>query len=494
MKLSGLALMFAITTPLAGSQVTFEFLPGRPAAIDLDGNRLAGYFDIGSGVEMAVWDEDAGVIPIPFPTPTGFFYEPTGISASGEVVVGNFREPSRFAAFRWTPEGGTVEIDPLPGAVPAVQVFAVSADGRVAVGGVTSGTGSTIPFRPFRWTVAGGYDLIQVPQVGVRSIRARAVDANGTRVAGDVNQIPMGVDCFVFEDGMTPVSWRDTSGSAFQEVDAFSADGSTAVGNATDTVNDDARPVFWTTSGGVQNIPFPAGTPTGSTARFLSVSGDGGLVVGGYFIQGTGPSTFLWQRGAPTSQDLKTFLIAQGITGLDNFQFRTPALVSIDGRVIAGNLVDLTNGTFSGYRVVLEPPSNAPLSSVFCTPQPLNSVGAVAGLEARGSIEARLNALELLATDLPVRTFGYFLASPNQAMGTTLPGSMGELCLGGPLRGLVMTVMQSDAAGTASDFIDQDTLPGSTIVMTGSTMNFQGWYRDVGPTSRFTAGAQVTFL
>ena len=490
------ALLVSASPSLA--QVTFEVLEAPngaalfgPRGVDYDGNTITGVVSLPGGTRAAIWVEGVGSSLLPMPSGTPVNILASGISASGKVVVGEYLESGAGRGFRWTPELGSQGLGTLPSFIPVVTATAISADGRVVVGGVTVKPIGPVPLEPYRWTMAGGFDLLDVPGVGNFSMKAKAVDATGIRVGGDVNQIPQGVDGFVYEDGVPVAFLSDTTGSAFHEVSGFSADGSTLVGSATDT-SSTSRPILWTAAGGAEDIPFP--TSAGTYARFLSVSGNGGVVVGMYAEGGTGQSdVFVWRRGEPTSVSLSNFLVAQGVIASGQYEFSNSPSISTDGRVIAGLTWDLAAGHFVGYRVVLAPAETSSLSTTFCSSQPLNSVGAVATLDAVVTIDASLNALELLATNLPPGRFGYLLASQTPIAGFTPPGSTGNLCLGGTLRSLVITLMLVDASGTVREFIDQDTLPGAMVVTSGSTMNFQGWYRDAGPQSRFTEAASVTF-
>lgn len=120
----------------------------------------------------------------------------------------------------------------------------------------------------------------------------------------------------------------------------------------------------------------------------------------------------------------------------------------------------------------------------------------------------RLGAtLTLFATRVPPNTFGYFLTSRTQTAPTPTVGSVGLLCLGGPIgrfvgEGQLLSSGAAGSGGTGSFAlpVDPTQLPtGQAFVsaLAGDTWNFQGWYRDSGPTpgpSSSTDDVSVTSL
>ena len=125
-------------------------------------------------------------------------------------------------------------------------------------------------------------------------------------------------------------------------------------------------------------------------------------------------------------------------------------------------------------------------------PQPQNSTGAPALLEAMGSSELDLNAFRLEAASLPPSAPVMFLAG----MGTMPIRDLftgGAFCLGGAEVGHFGSPTQADADGHASVVVDLVHLPFDPplAVMPGETWGFQVWYRDGG--ARFSNAVSVTF-
>ncbi len=80
-----------------------------------------------------------------------------------------------------------------------------------------------------------------------------------------------------------------------------------------------------------------------------------------------------------------------------------------------------------------------------------------------------------------------------------LPGSQGNLCLGGGLGRHAKQIAKTDAAGDLVIDLDLTRLPrpgGTHSVAAGETWNFQAWFRDKnpGPSSNFTDGIEIVFF
>lgn len=130
-----------------------------------------------------------------------------------------------------------------------------------------------------------------------------------------------------------------------------------------------------------------------------------------------------------------------------------------------------------------------------------NSTGAGGTLIAFGSDVATDNHVTLLASNLPVGAFGFFITSTASGAAPNPGGSDGVLCLGGSIGRLVGPgqVVNSGPAGVFSltlDLAQQPTPTGFVSVLGGETWFFQAWHRDVNVavTSNFTAALQVDFL
>ena len=107
------------------------------------------------------------------------------------------------------------------------------------------------------------------------------------------------------------------------------------------------------------------------------------------------------------------------------------------------------------------------------------------------------NDLTLIASEMPIFKFGYFLVSGTQAFVPNPGGSQGNLCLGGTIGRYKNDVLTSDVEGAFSLAIDLNSLPAPLLVpvLPGETWNWQAWFRDNNPnqTSNFTDAISITF-
>lgn len=140
------------------------------------------------------------------------------------------------------------------------------------------------------------------------------------------------------------------------------------------------------------------------------------------------------------------------------------------------------------------------LATATCLPAVINSSGVPASLRATGSSLTVANALTLVAEQLPLGSFSYFLASNVLGPPVQPAGSQGDLCLGGALCRFDGSgqVQLAGPSGTVQLAIDSTALPhpaGSVAVQAGETWSFQAWYRDRSParTSNLTNAVSVSF-
>jgi len=142
---------------------------------------------------------------------------------------------------------------------------------------------------------------------------------------------------------------------------------------------------------------------------------------------------------------------------------------------------------------------DASFGSATCSPATPNSTGASARLIAWGSDTIGGHPFELLAQDLPIDSFGYFLAAPGQ--GTLQPpGAQGMLCLAQPFAKLIQAgvPLERATAGSLRRSVDTLSIPlGGQLVAiaAGESWTFQAWFRDrnPGPTSNMTDALTVDF-
>lgn len=131
----------------------------------------------------------------------------------------------------------------------------------------------------------------------------------------------------------------------------------------------------------------------------------------------------------------------------------------------------------------------------YCGPAVANSSGQSAVISNSGSTTVSDMNFGLVASNLPVNQFGFFLVSDTQGF-VLMPGnSTGNLCLSGNIGRFNAQIQNSGPGGSISILVDLTALPvnPAQAVLPGQTWNFQGWFRDVGSTSNLTDGLSVTF-
>jgi len=154
-----------------------------------------------------------------------------------------------------------------------------------------------------------------------------------------------------------------------------------------------------------------------------------------------------------------------------------------------GNIEAATYALYEGFG-----PS---IGTRYCNPAVPNSTGIGGRVEAQGAGYAGGFPLHLVAYDLPQGVFCYFLASPATAA-TTTPATSGVVCVGNPLSRFNAPGQVGNTGGAGRIDLDIDTLAiplpsGGVLALTsGTTFNFQAWYRD-GATNNLTDAVAVLF-
>ena len=136
----------------------------------------------------------------------------------------------------------------------------------------------------------------------------------------------------------------------------------------------------------------------------------------------------------------------------------------------------------------------------YCSPAVVNSTGLPGRTLALGSDLILENDVALVAADLPLNSFGFFLTSRSQGFTFPVPASQGALCLSGAIGRYVGPgqIRSSGADGSFDLPIDLTAMPSPTgfvVAAAGETWYFQAWYRDANPavTSNLTDGLALTF-
>jgi hypothetical protein len=257
---------------------------------------------------------------------------------------------------------------------------------------------------------------------------------------------------------------------------------------------------------GGDGLPVVSGFPSSGSAgaAFFKVNASGGLVWSN--LDADGPLMLLL-HAQMVLDDAGNAFLAAGLLGSmavckvrsdgsSAWTIATPGGSGAHGLALgrASNSVFMVGGATVR---LLDP---QPIGAGYCGPAALNSTGRAATCTARGSDVAAWNDVTLVASDLPLNASAYFLNSPSQGFVAQPGGSQGNLCLAGSI-GRYVGVGQIQSSGAQGrvelrlDLVNTPTPTGATIVIAGSTWNFQCWFRDQNPTStsNFTDGLQATF-
>lgn len=167
------------------------------------------------------------------------------------------------------------------------QVYALSADGRVAAG--ASGTTNALPAPGFTWTASGGRNDFGL-EVGlpVQTIPA-AISADGAFVAGRTTN-----RAFRYAGPGTYQEIAPVGGYTASAAQGISGDGSIVAGRLFVPQAGVSEAFRWTAQGGVQRLGVLPGDAASSAN---AISRDGTTIVGGSGGGSNSAAAFAWRQG-----------------------------------------------------------------------------------------------------------------------------------------------------------------------------------------------------
>lgn len=203
--------------------------------------------------------------------------------------------------------------------------------------------------------------------------------------------------------------------------------------------------------------------------------------------------------GCDGSQD-KPQSLSAGVTSTDNES--VVVTNSTGGALSIAIKVDLFDGDSVVYDMIAQVGPIPTVGEVICAGND-NSVGNGARLSGSGSDLAADNMLSLDVSNAPALQFGLFVASQD-VFNLDPAGSQGTLCIASLVLARFNSALQMTDAQGATSFSPDITaipfesggMPAPLAVMTGDTVNFQFWHRDLFeqmPTSNFSDALSVTF-
>ena len=262
--------------------------------------------------------------------PHSFYYNTTGVSGDGSVVVGTggiqpYEGGNLYYAFRWTASSGTVGL----GGGNFSSASGVSGDGSVVVGTSgysTSGYVGPIGSQAFRWTAGSGMVVLGYLPGGTYSA-PNGISADGSVIVGSSSSA-FGSQAFRWTAGSGMVGLGYLPGGTYSSANGISADGSVIVGSGSSTSGEQA--FRWTAGSGMVGLGYLPGTTNSGAA---AVSGDGSVVVGTSYTA-SGNQAFRWTAGSGM-QSLRDVLVTNGLN-FDPAESLIASGISADGNTIVG--------------------------------------------------------------------------------------------------------------------------------------------------------------
>jgi len=328
------------TNPPVPTPASAGFMPlgiaNSAVEVSADGSVVVGSGCGTWGVGAFRWTAATGMVALNLNPSGEFDVAVDGVSADGAVVVGWHRKANTsdlIKAFRWTSATGIVELGDLPGGGTESYASAASADGSVVVGRGSGASGK----EAFHWTSGGGtVGLGDLPGGSFWST-AYAVSADGSVVVGLANANNSAAEAFRWTSASGMVGLGVLPGGLFgSRAQGVSTDGSVIVGSSSTALGGEA--MLWTSAGGMMGLGYLPGhlaPDAGSGAS--GVSADGGVVVGQSQPDNNSATSeaFVWTQ-ASGMQRLRDVLIANGVTGLDNWVLSEASRISDDGQWVLG--------------------------------------------------------------------------------------------------------------------------------------------------------------
>lgn len=325
----------------AASLVGLGDLPGgntssQALSLSADGSTVVGKSSSSTGSEGFRWRSGAmeGL---------GYLSRATGkksfandVSADGMVVVGRSIGRAGYGAFRWTSGTGMIGLGDLWPRNPGVmsEAFGVSANGDVVVGQAQSRKNRIVGTEAFLWTVAGGMVGIGDLSGGAFFSKAYGVSADGSVIVGS-SESAAGREAFRWTRAGGMVGLGDLAGGSHDSRALnISADGRVVVGRGSSAASavdgQDEEAFRWTSTDGMVGLGDLDGGTFSSVAS--DVSSDGGVVVG---RANDGTSTaFVWTE-LSGMVSLESLLIAKKVD-LTGWIFVEANAVSDAGHWVAG--------------------------------------------------------------------------------------------------------------------------------------------------------------
>lgn len=280
---------------------------GTANAVNFDGTAIVGYSYDGSNFVATRWIGDT---PEALTNAYGGYSEAFGISADGDVIVGDRDDGLTTQAFIWTRASGSMAA--LSGVVGESHANAVSSDGNF-VGGSSAVGGTQVAMR---WSSSGGLETLGTIGGYAGYSYTYALNADGS-VATGFSQSAGGDQAFrwVAGKGMTGLGTLTPTSTSYGQ--AISADGNIITGQ---NIDGSVYTAFrWTPNEGMESLADILTAHDVDIAGWTlndarGISADGKLIVGTGMFDGERTAYLMTTDGLISPQELVASLAASGAT------------------------------------------------------------------------------------------------------------------------------------------------------------------------------------
>lgn len=338
-------------SPLGSQSLTLlGTLPGHSSsgatAVSAGGRVVAGWSETTTGELRAFrWTSEQGMQELTYPgSSQSIAY---GVSADGSTIVGYALMPSSSRILRWRADTGVEDLGTVPNYTASGTALGASADGSVVIGFVTNALGR---HRGFRWTPDGG--MINLGSLAGTSSShqsaANGVSLDGTFVVGwtrvpasDTEVYHNAAFIWTEANGMQSLGGLSEASIYFDRSSAngVTPDGTIVVGKVR-TASGQWHAGRWIAGSGWSDL----GTLGGSLSEAVGISASGMVVVGWSAIPSGEFHAFRWtpERGMEDLNTVYTSLL-QGV------ELETATAISPDGRFIVGRARIIADNKHQAY-------------------------------------------------------------------------------------------------------------------------------------------------
>lgn len=438
----------------------------HPNDISADGTVVVGEIGTVNFRQAARWTEEQGFEGLGTLPQGGYAWRGLGVSDNGATVVGTANDipgdgdpyGSYYVGFRWTLEGGLVELVAPAGVGYPSQARDVSSDGSIVAG---SGQGPIWLTEAVLWTADGQVKGLGVLPSSQYLLWPWAAYSEGTGVSAD-GSVVVGYSTSVLDTGessLQPFRWSEATGMqplgelpggyAFGQALAISKDGSTVVGSSSsfDSQNGSGgqfttEAFLWRQNEGMRGLGDLSGGLFESAA--LGVNGDGTVVVGWGITDGNTRVAFVWDETNGMRNLQEVLAQDHGLTAaLAGWHLYGATAVSADGTIIIG-WGSNPQGLSEGWRVNLSTSANVRPIAVTGTSITVHA-GNTVSLDGRNSYDPDGNdplAYEWRLIQVPAGDATTLLAEPLVATPLLTPRATGDY---------IAQLTVTDSLGATSD-------------------------------------------